>query len=608
MSHKHSIYDTDLHFKIDPNTRAITNMSKKVVIAQYDHNSERFTFEIPRLVDGHDMSLCNKVEIHYINNKYSDVYEVDDLRVYDGDSNIVVFSWLLSKNVSQNSGPLNFAIRFKCVTGDVIDYAWGSGVFSGINILNSFNNEGSIDDTEYTDVLTQWHARFTELESSVETSEAERAEEFSDNLTQWNTRVTELETSVETAEAERAEEFSAIKTESNEILNSVSYSKANALVQSASGSIVQVYADTNSILSPKVYIEATQTGTGDPSPENVRPIVGVDEVNVTRCGENLLDFDSFVPGRIVYGMNIEKDGDYIRLYGTASVSATTSTKYSFSVGNVRQPEIQGKGCVITLLDITPNNGVILRAYGLRTSTESSIAVFAMLQNGQAVDVKFRIMVTPSETPIAYSPYSGTTHTIALPETSYGGYVDWVRGKYVQTHGNVRVTSVNSNVNDLGNTIRVNTGNVGALTGKNVSICDRLPMLYNFAEDAESHYVNEIIYIKILKSRLTSADLSGVNAWLAANPLTVVYELATPVEHDLTLPVITALDGITTVYSGASSIDLTYNANALYIINQLSDRIAALEALQVSTTSLDEIQTDQFTDETATEETITEETT
>lgn len=57
MAHKHPIYDTDPHFKIDGDTRVIINASDvKVALMQGDHNSERFTFEIPRYVDGHDMS------------------------------------------------------------------------------------------------------------------------------------------------------------------------------------------------------------------------------------------------------------------------------------------------------------------------------------------------------------------------------------------------------------------------------------------------------------------------------------------------------------------------------------------------------------------------
>ena len=42
-----------------------------------------------------------------------------------------------------------------------------------------------------------------------------------------------------------------------------------------------------------VGIEPVQEGTGDPSPENVRPITGWTGANVTRTGKNLLDVESF---------------------------------------------------------------------------------------------------------------------------------------------------------------------------------------------------------------------------------------------------------------------------------------------------------------------------
>ena len=43
-----------------------------------------------------------------------------------------------------------------------------------------------------------------------------------------------------------------------------------------------------------------------------------------------------------------------------------------------------------------------------------------------------------------------------------------------------------------------------------------------------HNKRQNIYINILKSHLNSNDSVGVNAWLQANPITVQYELATPI--------------------------------------------------------------------------------
>lgn len=162
MAHTHGVYDTDIHFLIDPITREIKNKSAKVTLIQYDHDSERFTFEIPRMVDGHDMSLCNKVQVHFINvenvtkNKHSDIYEVDDLQVSTEDENTLTFSWLISENATQYAGNLNFAIRFLCITEDgAINYAWSTAIFSGLAISAGIYNSDVIYEENF-DILEQW--------------------------------------------------------------------------------------------------------------------------------------------------------------------------------------------------------------------------------------------------------------------------------------------------------------------------------------------------------------------------------------------------------------------------------------------------------------------
>lgn len=171
MPHKHPIYDTDPHFKIDGDTRVITNVSDvKVALMQGDHNSERFTFEIPRYVDGHDMSLCNICQIHYLNVGSSNratntgIYEVEDLQFDPKDEqNRVVLSWLISSNVTMYVGSLSFVIRFGCSTDEVVDYIWNTAVHSGITISSSIcNSETVVQD--YTDILEQWR---NELFSSI---------------------------------------------------------------------------------------------------------------------------------------------------------------------------------------------------------------------------------------------------------------------------------------------------------------------------------------------------------------------------------------------------------------------------------------------------------
>ena len=140
MAHLHELRDMDTHFVIDPITRVITNPnSQKNKLMQGDHNSEIYTFEIPKLVEGHDMSLCNQVRIHYNDiasdkaNESKDVYTVDDLRLDAVETDNLTFSWLISGNATKYAGLLSFRIQFLCidVSGNVT-YKWHTEVFKGI--------------------------------------------------------------------------------------------------------------------------------------------------------------------------------------------------------------------------------------------------------------------------------------------------------------------------------------------------------------------------------------------------------------------------------------------------------------------------------------------
>lgn len=176
MAHDHGVYDSDKHFVIDAVTRNINNQSEKVVLMQGDHNSERFTFELPKLVEDHDMSLCDVIEIHYINvssnkaHSNSDIYIVDDVGVSSNDENMVCFTWLLSGVATKYAGSLNFRIRFACIDMDGnYTYKWHTGIFKGINISDGIDNSGTINE-EYSDVLAAWNVEFQSLEERLETA------------------------------------------------------------------------------------------------------------------------------------------------------------------------------------------------------------------------------------------------------------------------------------------------------------------------------------------------------------------------------------------------------------------------------------------------------
>ena len=171
MSHIHSVVDADKHFIINPITRAVSNSTEtKNTLFQYDHNSERFTFEMPRTIDGHDMTECNSIQIHYVNidaktkATYEGLYNVGDVDVSENDPELITFSWLISRNATQFVGSLNFIVRFACVSEQgTLDYVWNTAIHSGVYIASSINNTEDIE-YGYADILADWTCRITALE------------------------------------------------------------------------------------------------------------------------------------------------------------------------------------------------------------------------------------------------------------------------------------------------------------------------------------------------------------------------------------------------------------------------------------------------------------
>lgn len=184
MQHKHSVYDSDTRFVINPITRQIKNeSSRKTTLMQGDHNSERFTFELPLYVEGHDMSLCNKVEVHYLNSSAKDkeafnkgLYTVEDLQISPDNPEKVVCSWLISNNATQLVGKLSFRLRFKCVEGNVITYAWHTAIFADISVSDGINADETFT-LDYVDIIEQWKAAVTrEITDDVNAGVSEWAE------------------------------------------------------------------------------------------------------------------------------------------------------------------------------------------------------------------------------------------------------------------------------------------------------------------------------------------------------------------------------------------------------------------------------------------------
>ena len=363
MAHKHTVRDTNAHFIIDQFTRQVKNDSaNKTTIVQYDHNSERLTFEMPLYIDGHAMTLCNLIELHFINisangdTQHPGTYEVTDIKA-EGDK--AIFTWLISQEATQLVGSLNFLIVFKCVEDGVTVYRWSTEIFKNLSVSSGMDN-GEAVLTEYPDILAQWK---TQLFDASDTAVSNVATAEASALSAIEAAGEAKKQSVLDSIPDEYEALSALVDQSHR-------NKAGAVVLDAEGkSIVLKDASEYPLQNLKLFGKSTQDGT--PTPEAPIDIVSSGNgksVKVFSCGKNLIDTCNPVRtvqctaeaiGNQLLITRTNTKESYSNVYFTAGaysmyvgktlslqVTNTTDLTWNFRVGNFVDNTIADSGCIV----------------------------------------------------------------------------------------------------------------------------------------------------------------------------------------------------------------------------------------------------------------------
>lgn len=156
----------------------------------------------------------------------------------------------------------------------------------------------------------------------------------------------------------------------------------------------------------------TQAGSGDPSPENIRPISGREKITLTRCGRNLWSYGdltitssmkeialNYPAGQYVFAANLDTDAKTTVQVG---VLVDGTWKY-FQNAPAKPIEIK--------ITATKSFGGV-RLYAGSSPLEQATTTY---QN--------TAVWAGSIAPTAYASYSGESTTLSFPETIYGGSVD-----------------------------------------------------------------------------------------------------------------------------------------------------------------------------------------
>ena len=262
-------------------------------------------------------------------------------------------------------------------------------------------------------------------------------------------------------DAERINELETRVGSLETYVNAIVLALNNAIIsRNAIGSTASfpdaIAANLNNV---SVTITPTQSGSGDPSPSNVRPISGVSSVTVTRTGKNLLELKA--ESQTVNGVTFTVD--YAN--GTVTANGTaTSTVY------IKIDDFDFKSGTKYVLSGCPSGGSgtdyyvyngkwtdNIRDFGdgsrvfdgsettkpTQTSTDGSVVYVVITSGFTADNLVFRPMVrVATDTDATFEPCYAQSVTTSFvdsnssPLTVYGGTLDVTTGTLDVTWANI----------------------------------------------------------------------------------------------------------------------------------------------------------------------------
>lgn len=363
---------------------------------------------------------------------------------------------------------------------------------------------------------------------------------------------------------------------------------------SETGNPVQCYPVAGYPLGVNVSWGPTQEGSGDPSPDNVRPIKGRDSVTVERCGENLIDSARVTEVSAHYGLTVQYVSGKITISGIYS-NTSANASFSFMSLSYKLPPttkfmalgLKTSGCTLDRIRFTNEEG-----------TRIAIDISGCT-NGKKTDIIFYLIAYVGSTaPTTYSPYAGQTATLTLPRTIYGGEVNVVKGEGQETWKLLTLDGTESwhtwglNANnpavtgfytyDINDYDRINVKAVCSHSampdqdvwgGRHAGI--------GFATVGNSLYFMYSVPTRTLPDISAGHEVASLKAFLAAQyaagtPVQIAYKLAEPVPFTATgAQPILALSGVNTVLTDADSATVTGRADPIKRITDLEDAIASM---------------------------------
>lgn len=342
------------------------------------------------------------------------------------------------------------------------------------------------------------------------------------------------------------------------------------------GNPVQCYPVSGYPLGVTASWEPVQEGSGEPSPENIRPISGRDSVKVERCGGNLIDSGRVTEVSAAYGLTAQYVSEKITISGVYS-SPSANASFTFMTLSYKLPPttkfkplgLKTSGCKIDGIRFTDNKVRDRIAIDIKECT-----------NSEKAEISFYLIAYVGTTaPTTYAPYTGQTATLTLPRTIYGGTVDAVTGEGQETWKiatiDAKKIKFSSDGNDRFWNLPYHTAD-GA-TGASKIICSHFISSTFLVNESYAFFFTQPNRLQNLFSSVDELNDYCAAQYAAGTPVQIVYQsLKEPVPFTATgAQPIPALPGVNTVFTDADSVTVTGRADPIKRITDLEDAVASM---------------------------------
>ena len=348
-------------------------------------------------------------------------------------------------------------------------------------------------------------------------------------------------------------------------------------------------ADNIPMKSLLVNIDPVQSGSGDPSPSNVRAINGHSAVNVYKGGRNLYnasvqrinsDFTSrsgdvftvaWTNGAIqISGKTL--DGTFLQTFPAGTY--TVKLAGSGSISNI----------IVQIASKSTNNALKTiygpqNAYTFTATEEFYVVIYGNYNNpGTAT---FTVQLEAGETAHDYEAYKSFTDlTISLGQTVYGGTLDVVSGEgtddmklvdlgnYTWLGSNgvfyIRLDDAYAPYNDY--------DFIAKAVCSNYKVMSRNALYTNTNNNAFSIHKTDHVYFTIRDNSYTAASAFQS----AMNGVNLCYQVATGTALTLSATEVDTLLGANNIWADTGDTTAEYRADATLAYNKIISRLEALE--------------------------------